>query len=77
MRSCLTLVLLVQSAAAQKPSMDLKHGVTVTALHSHLMMDQPHVLFMHFWGNDTAAKLANALRAALDVTAMAPRRVTK
>lgn len=53
------------------------NGVTVTALHSHLMMDQPHVLFMHFWGNDTAAKLANALRAALDVTAMAPRRVTK
>jgi len=53
------------------------NGVSVTALHSHLMMDQPHVLFMHFWGNDTAAKLATALRAALDVTAMTPRRVTK
>ena len=53
------------------------NGITVTALHSHLMMDQPHVLFMHFWGNDTAAKLAAGLRAALDATAMKPGRVTK
>jgi hypothetical protein len=53
------------------------NGVAVTALHSHLMMDQPHVLFMHFWGNDDVAKLAAGLRAALDATAMAPKRVTK
>ena len=49
------------------------NGIAITALHSHLMMDQPHVLFMHFWGNDDAAKLARGLRAALDATAMAPR----
>jgi hypothetical protein len=53
------------------------NGVAVTALHSHLMMDQPHVLFMHFWGNDDAAKLARGLRAALDETGMAPKRATK
>ncbi len=44
----------------------------MTALHSHLLMDQPHVLFMHFWGDDDALKLARGLRAALDATAMAP-----
>lgn len=53
------------------------NGVAVTALHSHLMMDQPHVLFMHFWGNDDATKLAAGLRAALDATGMAPKRATK
>jgi hypothetical protein len=46
------------------------NGIAVTALHSHLLMDQPHVLFMHFWGDDDATKLARGLRAALDETAM-------
>lgn len=46
------------------------HGIVVTALHSHLLMDQPHVLFMHFWGDDDAMKLAHGLKAALDATAM-------
>lgn len=54
-----------------------KYGIGVTALHSHLLSEQPHVLFMHFWGNDTAANLARGLRAALDATAMAPGRARK
>ena len=29
------------------------NGIVVTALHSHLMGDQPHVFFMHFWGKTT------------------------
>ena len=49
-------------------------GIKVTALHSHLMTEQPHVLFMHFWGDDDAVKLAHGLRAALDATAMAPKK---
>lgn len=49
------------------------NGIKVTALHSHLLMDQPHVLFMHFWGDDDAVKLARGLRAALAATAMAPK----
>jgi hypothetical protein len=53
------------------------NGIAVTALHSHLLMDQPHVLFMHFWGDDDALKLARGLRAALDSTAMAPGRRAK
>jgi Domain of Unknown Function (DUF1259) len=50
------------------------NGISVTALHSHLMMDDPHVLFMHFWGDDETLKLAHGLRAALDATAMVPGR---
>jgi hypothetical protein len=41
-------------------------GIAVTALHSHMLDEQPRLFFMHFWGNDDAAKLANTLRAALD-----------
>jgi Domain of Unknown Function (DUF1259) len=42
------------------------HGIEVTALHSHMLMEQPRLFFMHFWANDDAIKLAKGLRAALD-----------
>jgi hypothetical protein len=45
------------------------HGIEVTALHSHMIDEQPRLFFMHFWANDDAIKLANGLRAALDKTA--------
>jgi hypothetical protein len=41
-------------------------GIEVTALHNHMLDDQPHAYFVHFWANDDAAKLAQGLRAALD-----------
>jgi hypothetical protein len=41
------------------------HGIEVTAVHNHMLDDQPHLYFMHFWGNDDAKKLADGLRAAL------------
>jgi Domain of Unknown Function (DUF1259) len=44
----------------------LGHGIEVTALHSHMLDDQPRLFFMHFWANDDVQKLANGLRAALD-----------
>jgi biotin operon repressor len=47
------------------------NGIEVTALHSHMLMEQPRLFFMHFWANDDALKLARALRAALDKTASA------
>jgi hypothetical protein len=46
-----------------------ENGIEVTALHSHMLKDQPHLLFMHFWANDDATRLARGLRAALDQTA--------
>jgi hypothetical protein len=45
------------------------HGIDVTALHSHMLDEQPRLFFMHFWANDDAIKLAKGLRAALDKTA--------
>jgi Domain of Unknown Function (DUF1259) len=44
----------------------LGHGIEVTALHSHMLDEQPRLFFMHFWANDDAQKLAKGLRAALD-----------
>lgn len=43
-------------------------GIQVTALHSHMLTEQPRLFFMHFWANDEPAKLAKALRSALDAT---------
>jgi hypothetical protein len=45
------------------------HGIEVTALHSHMIDEQPRLFFMHFWANDDAIKLAKGLREALDKTA--------
>jgi uncharacterized protein DUF1259 len=42
------------------------NGIEVTALHSHMLDEQPRLFFMHFWANDDAIKLAKGLREALD-----------
>ena len=42
------------------------NGIEVTALHSHMLTENPRLFFMHFWANDNALKLAGGLRAALD-----------
>jgi Domain of Unknown Function (DUF1259) len=47
------------------------NGIEVTALHSHMLDEQPRLFFMHFWANDDALKLARGLRAAIDKTASA------
>jgi hypothetical protein len=41
-------------------------GIEVTALHSHMLDEEPRLFFMHFWANDDAIKLAKGLRAGLD-----------
>jgi len=43
-----------------------QNGIEVTALHSHMLDEQPRLFFMHFWANDDAVKLAKGLRTALD-----------
>lgn len=45
-----------------------QNGIAVTALHSHMLEEQPRLFFMHFWANDDAMKLAKGLRAAVDQT---------
>jgi len=47
------------------------NGIEVTALHSHMLDEQPRLFFCHFWANDDAVKLAKGLRATLDKAAVA------
>jgi hypothetical protein len=45
------------------------NGIDVTAVHSHMLDEQPRLFFLHFWAVDDAMKLAKGLREALDKTA--------
>jgi len=45
-----------------------ENGIQVTALHSHMLSEEPRLFFMHFWANDDAVNLARGLSAALDKT---------
>ena len=48
---------------------ELRSGdIGITALHSHMLEEEPRLFFMHFWAKDDALKLATTLRAALDRT---------
>jgi hypothetical protein len=47
--------------------------IEVTAIHSHMLDENPRMFFIHFWANDDALKLAHGVRAALDKTAVAQR----
>jgi hypothetical protein len=47
------------------------NGIEVTALHNHMLNDEPRLFFMHFWANDDAKKLAQGLKAALSHIAIA------
>ena len=59
---------LTESEVAPTMKALLAGGVEVTALHSHMVHEEPRLFFMHFWANDDAVKLARGLRAALDRT---------
>ncbi len=48
------------------------HGIAVTALHNHLLLDEPHLFFMHFWADGDAVEIARGLGAALALTAVRP-----
>jgi hypothetical protein len=41
------------------------NGIEVTAIHNHMVGEDPRAFFIHFWANDDATKLANGLGAAL------------
>ncbi len=47
--------------------------IEVTAIHSHMLDEEPRMFFVHFWANDDGVKLARGIRAALDKTAVAQR----
>ncbi len=45
-----------------------EHGIQVTALHSHMLGEEPRLYFMHYWAEENAVKLAEGLRSALSHT---------
>jgi hypothetical protein len=45
----------------------LAHGIEVTALHTHMVSDAPHLYFMHFWAVQDPEQLARGLSSALDL----------
>lgn len=45
-----------------------ENGIQVTAIHNHMLYDNPRLFMMHFWAVDGQSKLATGLKAALDKT---------
>ncbi|HEY4195404.1 MAG TPA: DUF1259 domain-containing protein [Mucilaginibacter sp.] len=49
-----------------------QHSLEVVAVHSHMLDDNPHIIFLHYYGRGKATDLAQGFRAALDVLGKAP-----
>jgi hypothetical protein len=45
-----------------------ENGIVVTAVHNHMLFDNPRLFMLHFWAVDDPGKLASGLKAALDKT---------
>lgn len=46
----------------------VENGITPTAIHTHMLQDDPHLFMMHFWAVGDPGKLATGLKAAIDKT---------
>src|SRR5918998_4916404 len=46
----------------------VENGIEVTAIHNHMLGEEPRLFFLHFWGVDAPERLAAGLRAALERT---------
>jgi hypothetical protein len=42
------------------------HNLEVVAVHNHMLEDDPHMIFLHYYGRGNALTLAKGFRAALD-----------
>ena len=55
-------------------------GINIVAVHNHMIMEQPRVIFLHFWGLGKTTDLAKGLKAAIDTqkeTAEGPTKAMK
>jgi len=43
-----------------------KAGINIVAIHNHMTMESPRIVFLHFWGVGKTTALAQGLKAALD-----------
>jgi len=44
-------------------------GINIVAIHNHMTHEEPHYVFLHYWGKGPARALARGLKAALDTQA--------
>jgi len=42
------------------------NGINIVAIHNHMTMENPRIIFLHYWGVGSTAELTKGLRAALD-----------
>jgi hypothetical protein len=45
-----------------------ENGILVTAIHNHMLYDDPHLFMMHFWAVGNPGDLAKGLKAAVSKT---------
>ena len=43
-----------------------EHGIAATAVHSHLVGEQPTLYYIHFWADGPLPGVVRGLRAAVD-----------
>lgn len=55
----------------------IENGIEVVALHNHMVHEQPHIYFLHYWGVGNAVQLAKGLKAALDKTGKTEKAMMK
>jgi hypothetical protein len=48
------------------------HGITATAMHSHLVGESPRIYYIHFWADGKPMDVLAGLRAALDAAGAKP-----
>ena len=41
-------------------------GIEITAVHNHMLNEEPRIFFLHYWGAGPAEKLAGTVREAFD-----------
>jgi hypothetical protein len=51
------------------------NNLEVVAVHNHMLGDEPHMIFLHYYGRGNAATLAKGFRAALDVLGQKPEKM--
>ncbi|MGE5296544.1 MAG: DUF1259 domain-containing protein, partial [Solirubrobacterales bacterium] len=44
-------------------------NINIVAIHNHMTMEEPRVMFLHFWGIGSTTQLAKGIKAALDTQA--------
>jgi hypothetical protein len=44
----------------------IENGIEIVAVHSHMVHEQPRIIFLHYWGVGNAEQLAKGFKAALD-----------